>query len=60
MAKIGAPLKACFLVVTYYGYIVDIWELDYRDGFKLPLFKCKWVNMSRVQVDPQYGMTQWI
>jgi hypothetical protein len=42
---------------TYYGYIVDIWELDYGDDFKVPLFKCKWVNMSGVQVDPQYGMT---
>ena len=33
---------------TYYGYIVDIWELDYGDDFKVPLFKCKWVNMSGV------------
>ena len=41
---------------TYYGYIVDIWELDYG---QVPLFKCKWVNLSGggVQVDPQYGMT---
>ncbi|XP_073359815.1 uncharacterized protein [Aegilops tauschii subsp. strangulata] len=31
---------------TYYGYIVDIWELDYRHDFKVPLFKCKWVNPS--------------
>ena len=39
---------------AYYGYIVDIWELDYGDDFKVPLFKCKWVNMSGggVQVDP--------
>ena len=44
---------------TYYGYIVDIWELDYGHDFKVPLFKCKWVNLSGggVQVDPQYGMT---
>ena len=44
---------------TYYGYIVDIWELDYGVDFKVPLFKCKWVNLSGggVQVDPQYGMT---
>ena len=27
--------------------------------FKVPLFKCKWVNQSGggVQIDPQYGMT---
>ena len=44
---------------TYYGYIVDIWELDYGNDIKVPLFKCKWVNLSGggVQVDPQYGMT---
>src|SRR4051812_34709045 len=44
---------------TYYGYIVDIWELDYGQDFKVPLFKCKWVNLSGggVHVEPQYGMT---
>ena len=44
---------------TYYGYIVDIWELDYEPDFKVPLFRCKWVNLlgSVVQVDPQSGMT---
>ena len=31
---------------TYYGYIQDIWELDYRRGLKVPLFRCKWVNMT--------------
>ena len=29
---------------TYYGYIEDIWELDYGRDFKVPLFQCKWVN----------------
>lgn len=44
---------------THYGYIQDIWELDYRRGLKVPLFLCKWVNMTRggVMEDPQYGMT---
>ena len=32
---------------TYYGYIEDIWELDYGHGLKVPLFRCKWVNMTR-------------
>ena len=38
---------------------MDIWELDYGHDFKVPLFKCKWVNLSGggVQVDPQYRMT---
>jgi hypothetical protein len=26
---------------TYYGYIEDIWELDYGPFFKVPLFWCK-------------------
>ncbi|KAK1621281.1 hypothetical protein QYE76_026798 [Lolium multiflorum] len=44
--------------VTYYGYIEEIWELDYGTNFKVPLFRCKWFNLKDgVQVDPQYGMT---
>ena len=31
---------------TYYGYIEDIWELSYGGGLKVPLFRCKWVNMT--------------
>ena len=44
---------------TYYGYIEEIWELDYGRDFKVPLFRCKWVNLTGggVKVDPQYGMT---
>lgn len=41
-----------------HGYIEEIWELDYGHDFKVPLFRCKWVNLTGggVQVDPQYGM----
>ena len=42
---------------TYYGYIDEIWELDYGPTFKVPLFWCKWVKMTGVKVDEQYGMT---
>ena len=43
---------------TYYGYIEQIWELDYGPSFKVPLFRCKWYNLDGgVNVDPQYGMT---
>ena len=43
---------------TYYGYIEQIWELDYGPSFKVPLFRCKWLNLQGgVNVDPQYGMT---
>jgi hypothetical protein len=36
---------------TYYGYIEEIWELDYGPSFKVPLFWCKSVKMTggRVQ-----------
>ena len=39
---------------TYYGYIEDIWELNYGGGLKVPLFRRKWVNMTRggVTEDP--------
>ncbi|KAK1697006.1 hypothetical protein QYE76_013703 [Lolium multiflorum] len=44
--------------VTYYGYIEEIWELEYGPNLKVPLFRCKWFNLKDgVQVDPQYGMT---
>ena len=41
---------------TYYGYIEEIWELDYGRGLKVPLFRCKWFNLTRggVMEDPQY------
>ena len=26
---------------TYYGYIEEIWELDYSPNFKVPLFRCQ-------------------
>src|ERR1041385_6367486 len=44
---------------TYYGYIDEIWELDYGPTFKVPLFQCSWVNMNGdgVKVDQLYGMT---
>jgi hypothetical protein len=45
---------------TYYGYIEEIWELDYGGDLKVPLFRCKWANLNGgggVMVNPQYGMT---
>ena len=43
---------------TYYGCIEEIWELDYGPSFKIPLFRCKWVNLKGgVEVDKMYGMT---
>src|SRR4051812_135358 len=44
---------------TYYGYIEEIWELDYGPTFKVPLFRCKWVKLTGggVEVNKKYGMT---
>jgi hypothetical protein len=44
---------------TYYGYIEEIWELDYGSTVKIPLFRCKWVKLigGGVVVDQKYGMT---
>jgi hypothetical protein len=41
----------------YYGYIQDIWELDYGAGLQIPIFKCEWVkHPNGVRVD-NYGLT---
>jgi hypothetical protein len=44
---------------TYYGYIEEIWELDYEPTFKITLFRCKWVKLTGggVVVKQKYGMT---
>ncbi|CAM8944242.1 unnamed protein product [Rhodiola kirilowii] len=41
--------------INYFGVIEEIWELDYVK-FRVPIFKCKWVNNSSVRTD-EYGMT---
>ena len=43
---------------TYYGYIEEIWELDYGPNFKMPLFRCQWVKLSGgVVTKDEYEMT---
>ena len=38
-------------LMTYYGFIEEIWEVDYTK-FYVPVFKCKWVdNKSGVKID---------
>jgi hypothetical protein len=42
---------------TYYGYIQDIWELDYGARLQIPVIKCEWVkHPNGVRVD-NYGLT---
>ena len=46
-------------ISKHYGRIEEIWELNYAPTFKVPLFKCQWVKVTRggVAVNNQYGMT---
>jgi hypothetical protein len=39
---------------VYYGQIQEIWELDFH-GFKIPLFRCNWVDAIRGVVQDKYG-----
>jgi hypothetical protein len=36
--------------MNYFGFIEDIWELDYC-GFHVVLFKCKWADNNHVRID---------
>jgi hypothetical protein len=42
---------------TYYGFIEEIWELEYRKFLKVPLFRCQWIRLpDGVKID-KYDMT---
>jgi hypothetical protein len=30
---------------TYNGFIEEIWELEYKENFKVPLFHCQWIRL---------------
>jgi len=44
------------LTQVYYGFIEEIWELDYID-FKVPILRCKWVDNRRGKKVSDDGMT---
>jgi hypothetical protein len=45
------------LKTTYYGYIQDIWELNYGVRMRIPVFMCQWVkHPNGVNID-NYGLT---
>jgi hypothetical protein len=45
------------LKTTYYGYIQDIWELDYGLRIRILVFRCQWIkHMNGVNVD-NYELT---
>jgi hypothetical protein len=35
-----AAFASRLLKITYYGYIQDIWELDYGVRMRIPVFRC--------------------
>jgi hypothetical protein len=37
---------------TYYGYIEEIWELNYGMSIQIPIYKCQWVKHPQgVEID---------
>lgn len=52
-AKDKSPREA---KMSYYGVIEDIWEFDYID-FKIPLFKCNWVDNTKGVIVDELGFT---
>jgi hypothetical protein len=41
---------------AYYGQIEEIWELPYA-GFKVPIFRCRWVQGRQGVMKDRYGFT---
>jgi hypothetical protein len=42
---------------TNYGFIEEIWELEYRENLKVPLFHCQWIRLPNGVKTDKYGMT---
>jgi hypothetical protein len=40
--------------ITYFGFIEDIWELDYGT-FNILVFRCQWVEDKHIMID-KYGV----
>jgi hypothetical protein len=42
---------------TYYGFIEEIWEMEYRENMKVPLFHCQWIKHPDGVKYDKHGMT---
>jgi hypothetical protein len=42
---------------TYYGFIEEIWELEYIENLKVSLLHCQWIRLSNEVKTDNYGMT---
>jgi hypothetical protein len=43
--------------ITYYGFIEKIWEIDYGENIRFPVFRCQWVKHPNGVTDDNYGLT---
>jgi hypothetical protein len=41
-------------ISAYFGFIDDIWEVEYGPRLQIPVFRCRWVQDKHVTVD-NYG-----
>ena len=45
-------------VHTHYGFIEDIWELDFGSDIQITLFRCQWVKkLGGIEVE-KFGLTR--
>jgi hypothetical protein len=42
---------------AYYGYIEELWELNYGMSLQIPIFKCQWVKHPHGAKIDDYGFT---
>jgi hypothetical protein len=42
---------------TYYGFIEEIWELEYIENLKVSLLHCQWIKLPNEVKTDNYGMT---
>ena len=41
---------------TYYGFVHEIWELEYGVNFQIPIFGCQWVEGQQGVSLDNYGL----
>jgi hypothetical protein len=51
------PFVPLGVKTTYYGYIQDIWELDYGVRLQILIFMCQWVKHPNGESVDNYGLT---
>jgi hypothetical protein len=44
--KTTRKLTKTVVFKTYYGFIEEIWELEYKENLKVPLFRWQWIRLQ--------------